>query len=117
MTTPATPVELTALHELPPGTGRVHSVVKRAGQTLLRLGYPGGLRVVVVVPEDRSHGSEEHRGLSGNRPLAVRMNVRRSSFECSVLVTSRTGPRRLPISTPLALHLSAMGVHTVLCTA
>ena len=117
MTTPATPVELTALHELPPGTGRVHSVVKRAGETLLRLGYPGGLRVVVVVPDDPRHGAEEHRGLRGNRPLAVRMTVRRASFECSVLVTSRTGPRRLRISTPLALRLSAMGVHTVLCTA
>jgi hypothetical protein len=115
VTTPATPVELTALHELPPGTGRVHSVVKRAGETLLRLGYPGGLSVVVVVPEDADHGAEEHRGL--RRPLAVRMTVRRASFECSVLVTSRSGPRRLRISTPLALRLSTMGVHTVLCTA
>ena len=117
MTTTPTPVELTALHELPAGTGRLHSVVKRAGKTQLRMGYPGGLEVVVVVPDDPRHGAEAHRELRGNRPLAVRMTVRLDSFDCSVLVTSRTGPRRLRISTPLALRLSTMGVHTVLCTA
>jgi hypothetical protein len=95
----------------------VHAVERRAGETLLRLGYPGGVRVVVAVPELARHDSKEDRGLKGSRPLAVRMTNRRASFECSVLVTSRTGPRRLPISTALALRLSAMGVHTVLCTA
>lgn len=116
MTTSAIPVEQTALHELPLGTGRVHAVVRRAGETLLRLGYPGGVRVFVAVPAlDRDDVKDG--GLRGGRPLAVRLTNRGASFECSVLVTSRTGPRRLPISTALALRLSAMGVHTVLCTA
>jgi len=117
VTTPAIRVELTALHELPPGTGRVHAVERRDGETLLSLGYPGGIRLVVAVPEPARHASREDGGLRGSRPLAVRITNRRASFECSVLVTSRTGPRRLPISTALALRLSAMGVHAVLCTA
>lgn len=116
MTTPATPAELTALHELPAGTGRVHSVLRRAGDTLLTLGFPGGIQVVVVVPEPARDGTDGDSRLRDSRPLAVRMTNRRASFDCSVLVTSRWGPRRVRISAALALRLSAAGVHTVLCT-
>jgi hypothetical protein len=116
VTTPTAHGELTALHELPPGTGRVHAVVRRAGETLLTLGYPGDVRVVVALPKPARDDAKADGGLRGGRPVAVRMTNRHGSLECSVLVTSRIGPRRLPISTALALRLSAMGVHAVLCT-
>src|SRR5918992_218985 len=116
MTTAATPLDPAALLELGSGTGRVHSVSVRAGETWLTLGYPGGLRVVVAVPDVPQRGAEGDRRLRDAHPLAVRMTTGPTSFECSVLVTSRRGPRRLGISTSLALSLSAAGVHTVLCT-
>ncbi len=115
--TPTTPIGLAALQELAPGTGRVQSVVVRTKETLLSLGYSNGLNVVVTVPEVLHGGSEGDPGLDGIRPLAVCMRHDRAAFDCSVLGTSTTGPRRIRISLAHALTLCASGVHTVLCRA
>ena len=113
---PATAIALAALRELAPTTGRVQSVVVRTQETLLKLGYPNGLNVVVAVPEVPHGGAESDHGLDGIRPLAVRMHHGGAAFDCSVVGTSTTGPRRIRISVAHALSLCASGVHTVLCT-
>jgi hypothetical protein len=112
----ATPIGLAALRELAPGTGRVQSVVVRTQETLLRLGYPNGLNVVVALPEVPRGGAESDQDLDQIHPLAVRMRHGRAAFDCSVLGTSTTGPRRIRISVTQALALCASGVHTVLST-
>jgi hypothetical protein len=116
VTNPTNPIDRAALRELAPGTSRVQSVIVRAQETLLRLAYPGGLHVVVSLPSVPQHGGESHRSLAAIRPLAVRMNNRPAVVDCSVLGTSRTGPRRVRISVAQALELCASGVHTVFCT-
>jgi hypothetical protein len=116
VTNPSDPIDRAALRELAPGTSQVQSVIVRAQETLLRLGYPGGLHVVASLPPVPQHGVESHRSLEAMRPLAVRMNNRPAAVECSVLGTTRTGPRRVRISMAHALELCASGVHTVFCT-
>ncbi len=113
--TPAAPIGLTALREVSPGTGRVQSVDVRTQETLLSLGYPNGLNVVVTVPEVLYGGTEGDPGLDEIRPLAVCMRHDRAAFDCSVLGTSTTGPKRIRISLAHALALCASGVHTVFC--
>ena len=85
-------------------------------ETLLSLGYPGGLRVLVAVPAAPDRMVTSDCGLRALRPLAVRLSNKPAAFDCSVLGTSRTGPRRVGISLAQALRLCAAGVHTVLCT-
>lgn len=117
MTPPTTPIDLVALRELAPGTGRVHSVSVGKDETLLRLAYPHGLHLVVSVPAVPQWTHASNWGLQAiRRPLAVRMSNKRTGFDCSVLGTSRTGPRRIRVSTGQALSLCASGVHAVLCT-
>ena len=117
MTTSTTPIDLVALRELAPGTGRVHSVSVGKDDTLLRLAYPRGLHLVVSVPAVPQWTHASNWGLLAiRRPLAVRMSNRPTGLVCSVLGTSRTGPRRIGISASQALSLCAAGVHAVLCT-
>ena len=113
MTTPARDLAPPAWHELALGTARVRSVIVAHGETVLGLDYPGGLRGTVAVPAVPRRESDP--GVRGIRPLAVRITDR-GWFECTLIGTSRTGPRRARISLPLALSLCASGIHTVLCT-
>lgn len=113
---PTTAIGLAAFRELAPTTGRVQSVVVRTQETLLRLGYPNGLNVVVAVPAVPHQGADSEYRLDGIRPLAVRMRHDRAALDCSVLGTSTTGPRRVRVSVAHALSLCASGVHTVMCT-
>jgi len=117
MTTSTTPIDLLALRELAPGTGRVCSVSVGKDDTLLRLAYPRGVQLVVSVPAvpQWSHGNNWAL-LAIRRPLAVRLSNTRTGLDCSVLATSRIGPRRIRISIGQALSLCASGVHAVLCT-
>jgi hypothetical protein len=115
VTSPA-PTAAHGLRDLPRGTGRVLSVIVRAEETLLSLGYPGGRRVLVAVPNASSPDGGDERSLRALRPLAVRLANKQAAFACSVLGTTRTGPRRVEISLTQALRLCAGGVHTVLCT-
>jgi len=117
MTTSTTPIDLVALRELAPGTGRVHSVSLGKDETWLRLAYPRGLQLVVSVPAVPQWSHASNWGLLAiRRPLAVRMSNTGTGLDCSVLGTSRIGPRRIPISIGQALSLCASGVHAVLCT-
>jgi hypothetical protein len=111
-----TPVDLATLHGLTPGTGRVQSVIVGAQETLLSLGYPHGLQVMVSLPVAPIPGVETACGLEAIHPLAVRMSNRQDALDCSVLGTSRNGPQRIQISVVQALGLCESGVHTVLCT-
>ena len=115
MTRPA-PTADHALRDLPAGTGRVLSVIDRAEETLLSLGYPGGRRVLVAVPVSSGPDGDDGCSLGALRPLSVRLSNKPAAFACSVLGTTRTGPRRVEISLTQALRLCAAGVHTVLCT-
>lgn len=116
MTTTAIPLDLAALRELAPGTGRVQSVAVREHETLLGLGYPNELHLVVSLPALPQPGLASDGSLQGVRPLAVRMSNRRASLDCSLLGTSRSGPERIRISIAQALGLCATGVHAVFCT-
>jgi len=116
VTRPASTVAQALPHELERGTGRVQGVIVRAGETLLRLGYPHGRDVVVAVSAVPLEVAETEPSMEGIRPVAVRITNSRAGFACSVLATSATGPRRVRISIAQALGLCASGVHTVLCT-
>jgi hypothetical protein len=105
-----------ALRELQPGTGRVQSVVIRRQETWLCLDYPNGRYFTVVVPGVPDDDLEGDVWRDGVRPLAVRMNNRRATFDCSVLATSGSGPRLVGISIAQALALCASGVHAVFCS-
>jgi hypothetical protein len=94
----------------------VLSIIARAEETLLSLGYPGGRRALVAVPAASGPDGDDECSLRALRPLAVRLSNKPEAFACSVLGTTRTGPRRVEISLALALRLCAAGVHTVLCT-
>ena len=115
MTRPA-PTADHVLRDLPRGTGRVLSVIVRAEETLLSLGYPGGRRVLVAVPASYGPDGNDEWSLRALRPLAVRLVNKPAAFACSLLGTTSAGPRRVEISLTLALRLCTAGVHTVLCT-
>ena len=116
-TTSTTPISLLALRELAPATGRVCSVSLGKDDTLLRVAYPRGLQLVVSVPAVPGWILANNWGLLAiRRPLAVRLSNKPTGLDCSVLGTSRTGPRRIRISTAQALSLCVSGVHAVLCT-
>ncbi len=82
----------------------------------MSLGYPGGRRVRVAVPVAPGRDGDDDRSLRSLHPLAVRLSNGPEAFACSVLGTTRRGPRRVEISLTQALRLCAAGVHTVLCT-
>jgi len=79
-----TTIGLAALRELAPGTGRVQSVMVGTQGTLLKLGYPNGLHVLVAIPEVPQRVPQGDCSLGAMRPLAVRMsNSRRRSTAAS----------------------------------
>ncbi len=98
---------------LVPGT---ESVIVRAQETLLRLGYPDGQQILVSLPAAPRPQVETDCSLVAIRPLAVRMSNRPAALDCSVLGTSKAGPKRIRITIAQALGLCASGVHTVFCT-
>jgi hypothetical protein len=110
-TAPVTTVE--RLRDLPPGTAYVETVTVQGEETLVRLRYPGG-RVVVVSVRARPNPADLRHPPAVRRLLAVQIHAIGGMVHCSVVGTSRTGPRRVPIGLVHALTLAQSGVHAVL---
>lgn len=106
------PVDASTLLGLARGTAYVKSVTFYGDETLVRLLYPAGREAEISVPtmpgpNDFGYPPELRR------LLAVQVHRKPTGVQCSVLGTSHTGPKRVPISMRQALALAWSGVHTV----
>lgn len=102
------------LAELAPGTAYVATVVVLGRQTYVTLEYP--FRDRLTVRFSGTPTSEGNDQPAGQRALAVQVRIFPTGHQCTVLMTSATGARRVPITLMHALALAQAGSHTVFFT-
>lgn len=106
-------VSAEALPQVEPGTAYVSDVMRDGPVTWVRLKYANGVHVNV---ETICEGRSPRRvcvPATIERLLAVNVRVNALGIRCSVVGTSRSGPRRVPITLDDALELADVGTHTV----
>jgi hypothetical protein len=108
-------IDVDMLAEVARGTAYVAAVAVDGPRSVVRLAFPLGRTVDVVVP-----AAPARDGLDLQRPLAVQVHRvgHGGGIEvtCSVIDSAETGPRRIGISLAQALALAEAGVHTVFRT-
>jgi hypothetical protein len=105
-------VDIEMLADAARGTAYVSALSVQGETTLVRLAYPHGRAVDVVLPV--TPGADPTMVVE--RPLAVQVTGSRDGLHCSVLHTSVGGPLRQDISLQHALAFTDAGVHTVFRT-
>lgn len=102
-------VDLEVLAGVAHGTAYVVSVAPEGAGSIVRLAFPFGRTVDVLVPvvpaTDPAYTLE--------RPLAVHVHGSGSDLGCSVIHRGAAGPARVEVPLPHALALAGAGVHTV----
>ena len=72
---------------------------------------------IVRIPGEPDADAADDELPPGCRPLAVRFELHTGGPQCTCVVSSRKGPRRVELSIPAALALVAGGVHGIVTSA
>lgn len=101
-----------------PGIGPgvwIISILRQAGPGRTRLdvtSFDARTETITILAEpDMERASSELP--HGSRPLAVHIDLKAGAVACTCVVTSPRGPRRVIVSSPVALGLLSRGVHGI----